>query len=189
MSRIGKKAVPVPAGVTVTVSGADVKVKGPKGELALKAREEIKVAFDATAKSVSVSLAQGVTDATPGAKAYWGTTRALIRNMMDGVTKGYEKNMQVVGTGWTATIVGKQLKLVAGYANPLIMEIPAGITITVDKPTGDTTPVKVAGIDRQQVGQFASAMRGLRKPEPYNGKGIKYAEEVIKRKQGKQTGA
>jgi large subunit ribosomal protein L6 len=109
--------------------------------------------------------------------------------MMDGVTKGYEKNMQVVGTGWTATIVGKQLKLVAGYANPLIMEIPAGITITVDKPTGDTTPVKVAGIDRQQVGQFASAMRGLRKPEPYNGKGIKYAEEVIKRKQGKQTGA
>jgi large subunit ribosomal protein L6 len=189
MSRIGKKAVPVPAGVTVTVAGRDVKVKGPKGELTLKARDEVKVAFDANSKSVSVALADGVTDATPGAKAYWGTTRALIRNMMDGVTKGYERNMQVVGTGWTAAVTGKQLKLVAGYANPLLMEIPAGITVTVDKATGDTTPVKVAGIDRQLVGQFASAMRGLRKPEPYNGKGIKYAEEVIKRKQGKQTGA
>jgi large subunit ribosomal protein L6 len=189
MSRIGKKAVGVPAGVTVSVAGRDVKVKGPKGELSLKAREEIRVAFDAATKSVSVSLAEGITAATPGAKAYWGTTRALIRNMMEGVTKGYERNMHVVGTGWTATVMGKQLKLVAGYANPLMMDIPTGVTVVVDKATGDVTPVKVSGIDRQLVGQFASAMRGLRKPEPYNGKGIKYAEEVIKRKQGKQTGA
>jgi large subunit ribosomal protein L6 len=104
--------------------------------------------------------------------------------MIDGVTKGYEKTMEVVGVGWTAALAGKQLKMVVGYANPIIMDIPAGLTVTVDKQF-----VKVAGPDKQSVGQFASAMRQKRKPEPYNGKGIKYTTETIKRKQGKQFGA
>ncbi len=104
--------------------------------------------------------------------------------MVEGVTKGYEKSMEVVGVGWQASVMGKTLKLVVGYANTLQMTIPAGLTVTVDKQI-----VKINGADKQMVGQFAAAMRALKKPEPYNGKGIKYLEEVIKRKQGKQFGA
>jgi large subunit ribosomal protein L6 len=194
MSRIGKKPVPVPAGVKIAVSnlpegGQSVNIEGAKGKLSIKARPEVKVAFVEADKALKVELAPGFTAEDRAAKAYWGTTRALLRNMIEGVTKGYEKNMEVVGTGWQAQVVGKNLKLVAGLANPILMEIPAGLTVTVDKAQGDVTPVKIVGVDRQLVGQFASAMRGKRKPEPYNGKGIKYKEEVIKRKQGKQFGA
>lgn len=189
MSRIGKKAIEVPAGVKVAVSGNEVKVEGPKGKLAIRHHAKVKVSYAEADKAVKVELAPGNSVEDREANANWGTTRALIRNMIEGVTKGYEKNMQVVGTGWQAQVTGKKLKLVLGYANPLYMDIPEGLTVTVDKAVGDITPVKVVGTDRQKVGQFASAMRQLRKPEPYNGKGVKYTEEVIKRKQGKQFGA
>ena len=109
--------------------------------------------------------------------------------MIEGVTKGYEKTMHVVGTGWNASMAGKNLKLSVGMANPVLMPIPEGLTVVVDKSAGEITPIKISGVNRQSVGQFASAMRAKRKPEPYNGKGIKYAEEVIQKKQGKQFGA
>jgi large subunit ribosomal protein L6 len=189
MSRIGKKPIPVPAGVKVAVANGEVKVEGPKGKLSLKHRAEVKVTWAESEKAIKVELAPGFTTEDRAANAHWGTTRALLRNMIEGVTKGYEQSMQVVGTGWSATVQGKNLKLVLGYANPINMAIPDGVTVTVDKATGDITPVKIVGIDRHAVGQFASAMRGQRKPEPYNGKGVKYTSEVIKRKQGKKAGA
>lgn len=194
MSRIGKKTISVPAGVKVAISngahgGQTINIEGAKGKTSFNARPEVKVSWTESEKSIKVELAPGFTTDDRAANAYWGTTRALVRNMLEGVTKGYEKNMEVVGTGWTAQVQGKNLKLVAGLANPIIMEIPAGLTVTVDKAQGDVTPLKIVGIDRQLVGQFASAMRVKRRPEPYNGKGIKYKEEVIKKKQGKQFGA
>jgi large subunit ribosomal protein L6 len=189
MSRIGKKSIAVPAGVKVAVSGQKVSLEGPKGKASMDASSYAKVSWTEADRALRVELATGFSKEDRAANANWGTTRALIRNMVEGVTKGYEKNMQVVGTGWTAALAGKQLKLVCGLANALMMDIPAGVTVTVDKAVGDTTPVKIVGTDRQVVGQFAAAMRSLRKPEPYNGKGIKYTEEVIKRKQGKQFGA
>lgn len=189
MSRIGKKPIEVPAGVKVAIKGNSIELQGAKGKLALTLRPEVVVTWAESEKAITVAQAAGYTVEHKEANAYWGTTRALIRNMIEGVTKGYEKNMQVVGTGWSAAVTGKNLKLVCGFANPIMMAIPEGLAVTVDKTTGDITPVKVAGCDRQQVGQFAAAMRAKRKPEPYNGKGIKYAEEVIKKKQGKQFGS
>ncbi len=189
MSRIGKKPIPIPAGVKVNIKPGTVEVEGPKGKLNLKVRDDVKVVWDQGEKAVKVSLTEGVSADNRQAKASWGATRAHIRNMVEGVTKGYEKNMQVVGTGWTASVSGKTLKVVAGMANALIFNIPEGVSVTVDKATGETTPVKITGTDRAKVGMFASSMRQKRRPEPYNGKGIKYTEEVIKRKQGKQFGA
>ncbi len=188
MSRIGKRSVEVPAGVKVAVADGQLRVEGPKGKLSMKLRPEVKVAYSDADKAVKVTVDEKLAG-TQEVNAYWGTTRALIRNMVEGVTKGYEKNLQVVGTGWSAAVTGKQLKLVLGFASPVMVAIPEGITVTVDKTTGDTTPIKVVGTDRQLVGQFASVVRSKRKPEPYNGKGVKYTEEVIRRKQGKQFGA
>jgi len=184
MSRIGKKAVPVPAGVKIAVKDRTINVEGPKGKLNLTFRPEVKVNWTESDKAINVALADGFNSENKEANAYWGTTRAHIRNMIEGVTKGYEKALEVVGVGWTASLAGKQLKLVVGFANPIFLDIPTGVTVTVDKQF-----VKVTGADKQAVGQFASAMRAVRKPEPYNGKGIKYTNEVVKRKQGKQFGA
>jgi large subunit ribosomal protein L6 len=184
MSRIGKKAVPVPAGVKISVKDRTINVEGPKGKLDLTFRPEVKVNWTESEKAINVALADGFTSENKEANAYWGTTRAHIRNMIEGVTKGYEKALEVVGVGWTASLAGKQLKLVVGFANPIFLDIPTGVTVTVEKQF-----VKVTGSDKQAVGQFASAMRAVRKPEPYNGKGIKYTNEVVKRKQGKQFGA
>lgn len=184
MSRIGKKSVEVPAGVKVAVTPGLVKIEGPKGKLDLKTRPEVVVSFDQTDKAVKVALAPGFTVEDRQANALWGSTRAHIRNMIEGVTKGYEKSLEVVGVGWTAAVAGKNLKMTLGFANPVVMEIPTGLTVTVEKQF-----VKVAGPDRGLVGRFAADMRAKRKPEPYNGKGVKYVEEVIKRKQGKQFGA
>jgi large subunit ribosomal protein L6 len=184
MSRIGKKAIEVPAGVKVSINGRTVNVEGAKGKLSFTFRPEVVVTWAESEKKVNVELAKGYTSANKEANAYWGTTRAIIRNMIDGVTKGYEKSMEVVGVGWVPSMAGKQLKLVVGLANPLMMDIPVGLTVTVDKQF-----VRISGADKQLVGQFASAMRQLRKPEPYNGKGIKYTTETIRRKQGKQFGA
>ncbi|HYE63119.1 MAG TPA: 50S ribosomal protein L6 [Phycisphaerales bacterium] len=184
MSRIGKKAVPVPAGVKVAVKDQAVHVEGPKGKLTLATRPEVKVSFNESDKAVSVALAEGFTPENKEANAYWGSTRAHIRNMVEGVTKGYEKNLEVVGVGWQATMAGKQVKLVVGYANPIMVDIPQGVTVAIDKQF-----VKITGPDKGVVGHFAASMRAVRKPEPYNGKGIKYTDEVVKRKQGKQFGA
>ena len=187
MSRIGKKPIEVPAGVKVAISGNTIELQGAKGKDKLTVHPKVKVAWSESEKAITVALAGGSADAD--AKAQWGTTRALIRNMIEGVTKGYEKTMQVVGTGWTASLAGKNLKLSVGFANPILMPVPEGLTVVVEKQVGELTPIKVSGVSRQLVGQFASARRAKRKPEPYNGKGIKYSEETIKRKQGKQFGA
>lgn len=184
MSRIGKKPVPVPAGVKVAVKPGQVNIEGPKGKLELKTRPEVVVSWAESEKSVKVELAKGYSAENKFANAIWGSTRAHIRNMIEGVTKGYEKNLEVVGVGWTAAVAGKNLKMTLGFANPVVMEIPPGLTVTVEKQF-----VKVTGPDRGLVGRFAADMRANRKPEPYNGKGIKYTEEVVKRKQGKQFGA
>ncbi len=184
MSRIGKKSVEVPAGVKIAVTDGLVNVEGPKGKLTLPLPSAVAIKVDDSSKSVNVSLADGFLSTDKQTNAHWGTTRAHIRNMIEGVTKGYEKKLEVVGVGWTAALVGKELKLQLGFANAIMMSIPAGITVKVDKQM-----VSVSGSDKQAVGQFASAMRAYRKPEPYNGKGVKYVEEVIRRKQGKQFGA
>jgi len=184
MSRIGKKTVAIAAGVKVAVKDGRVNVDGPKGKLSISIPKEIVVKVDDAAKSVVVSLVEGTPDNDKNASAQWGTTRAHIRNMIEGVEKGYERKMEVVGVGWTAAVAGKDLKMMLGYANPIMMPIPTGVTVKVEKQI-----VSVSGPDKQAVGQFASAMRQHRKPEPYNGKGVKYLEEVIKRKQGKQFGA
>ncbi|MCC6427514.1 MAG: 50S ribosomal protein L6 [Phycisphaerales bacterium] len=188
MSRIGKQPVAVPAGVKVSVKDGLVSVEGPKGKLSYQTRPEVKVTWTESEKAIKCEVdADRKGDRL--VRALWGTTRANIRNMIDGVTKGYEKNLQVVGTGWSAAVMGKKLKLTVGFANSIMVNIPDGITVAVDKAAGETTPIKVSGPDKQMVGQFASAVRSKRKPEPYNGKGIKYTEEVIKRKQGKQFGS
>lgn len=189
MSRIGKKPVPVPAGVKVVVKDRTINVEGPKGKLSMALRPEVDAAWSDADKHVAVTLAKGFTIEDRFPRAMWGTTRAHIRNMIEGVSKGYERNLQVIGTGWTATLTGKQLKLVLGYANPIVLTVPDGVTVAVDKAQGDTTPIKISGVSRDAVGQFASKIRQQRPPEPYNGKGVKYVEETIRRKQGKQFGA
>ena len=183
MSRIGRKKVEIPANVKVQVKDQAVTVTGPLGTLSMPYRPDVHVKWDEAEKAVAVSIDEGDME-NRVVRACWGTTRANIQNMVEGVTKGYEKTMEVVGVGWTASIAGSKLKLVVGYANPIMMEIPKGLKVTVDK-----TFVKIAGPDKRMVGQFAAEMRAKRKPEPYNGKGIKYTTEVIKKKAGKTFGA
>lgn len=183
MSRIGKKPVSVPAGVKVSIKDRVVTIQGPQGTLSLTHRPEVAVDWAESEKTIKVSIDEK--DAENAAvRAFWGTTRSLIQGMTEGVTKGYEKTMEVVGVGYTAAVQGAQLKLVVGYANPVLLDIPKGLKVSVEKQF-----VKIQGPDKQVVGSFASQMRSARKPEPYNGKGIKYTTEVIKKKQGKQFGA
>jgi large subunit ribosomal protein L6 len=184
MSRIGKKPVPVPAGVKVIINKGTLAVEGPKGKLDLAVPAQVQTVWSEGSREVEVTLAEGFTQQDKTACALWGTTRAHIRNMIEGVTKGFERRMEVVGVGWTAALAGSSLKMNLGFANPIIMPVPTGLTVKVDKQI-----VSITGPDKQLVGQFASAMRSKRKPEPYNGKGVKYVEEVIVRKQGKQFGA
>lgn len=183
MSRIGKQPIQVPAGVKVTITDRKVTVQGSAGTLSLTHRPEVKVVWKDSEKAIVCTIDEKDTE-NAEVRAIWGSTRANIRNMIEGVTKGYEKSVEVVGVGWTAAVTGKSLKLVVGYANPLIFAIPDGLKVTVEKQF-----VKVQGPDKQLVGQFTAQMRASRKPEPYNGKGIKYTTETIKRKQGKQFGA
>ena len=184
MSRIGRKPIPVPANVKIAIKDRVVTVTGPLGTLALTCRPEVKVQFDEAKKELVCSVDEVRLENDSNLSAFWGTTRALINSNILGVTKGYMKEMDVVGVGWTAAVTGDKLKLVVGMANSIFMTIPKGLKVTVDKSL-----VKVEGSDKQMVGQFASTMRAHRKPEPYNGKGIKYREEVIKRKTVKAFGA
>jgi len=183
MSRIGKKPISVPGNVKVNLAGNTISVEGPKGSLSFDFRPEMKVDFDEDAKSISVGMDEAFLSEKRSNSAFWGTTRALINNMIDGVTKGYEKKLQVVGVGWTATVNGNKLALKVGYANTIEMPIPAGLNVTADKQI-----ITINGADKQAVGHFAASTRAKRKPEPYNGKGIKYLDEVITRKQGKAFG-
>lgn len=176
MSRIGKKPVAVPAGVTATVTGQTVKVKGAKGELSFVVPERVNVAMDNGAIAVQPR------DETKQARAMWGMSRSQVANLVEGVSKGYEKKLEINGVGYRAAVAGKVLKLALGYSHEIDFDIPAGITIVTPKPT----EILVSGIDKQRVGQVAAEIRELRGPEPYKGKGIKYANEFIFRKEGKK---
>lgn len=183
MSRIGRKPVTVPGNVKATIKDGTVTLQGPTGTLSMSHRPEVSVKWNESEKAINVSIDEK-DEENREVRSYWGTTRALIQNMIVGVTTGYEKSMEVVGVGWTAAVQGPKLKLVVGYANPIMMDIPKGLTVSVEKSF-----VKIKGPDKHMVGQFAADMRAKRKPEPYNGKGIKYTGEVIKRKAGKTFGA
>ena len=176
MSRVGKKAVSIPSGVTANVEGQTVKVKGPKGALALVLHSDV------TAKVESGSVHVDPTSDTQRARAMWGTYRSLVARLIEGVTKGYERKLEITGVGYRANLQGKTLQLQLGYAHDIAYAIPEGITITVPKPT----EVVVTGIDAQKVGQVAAEIRAFRKPEPYKGKGVKYSGEYIFRKEGKK---
>jgi large subunit ribosomal protein L6 len=176
MSRVGKKAVSIPTGVTANIQGQTVKVKGPKGELQLVLHDDV------SAKLEQGSLTVDPRSETKRARAMWGTYRALVAKLVTGVTKGYEKRLEITGVGYRATLQGKILNLQLGYAHDINYPIPDGVTITVPK----ATEVVVAGIDAQKVGQAAAEIRAFRKPEPYKGKGVKLAGEYIFRKEGKK---
>ena len=184
MSLIGKRTIPVPAGVEISVDAArNVTVKGPKGTLTMTYRPEVDVAHDADAKQIAVTVPEG-REKDKSYKAYWGLTRSLIANMIEGVTKGYEKKLDIVGVGWQAQVKGQVLHLSIGFANVIEMAIPMGVTVEAKGQN-----ITVSGPDKQAVGNFASSVRMKRKPEPYNGKGIRYAGEQIARKQGKAFGS
>ena len=177
MSRIGKKPVPVPENVKVTIEDRVLVIEGPLGKLQYEFRPEISVAYDDESKSIVVT--RGSDERL--ARSLHGLTRALVRNMIEGVTKGYEKKLEIVGVGYIAAVQNGELQLRVGLANELHKPIPNGLTVTCP----DQTHVLVKGIDKQLVGQFAAEVRALRKPEPYKGKGIRYAGEAVRRKQGK----
>jgi large subunit ribosomal protein L6 len=176
MSRVGKRPVAVPSGVTATVDGQLVKVKGSKGELSFVVPENVSVAMQDGAVAVNPR------DETKDARAKWGMSRSQVANLVEGVTKGFERKLEINGVGYRAAVAGKVLKLSLGYSHDVEYAIPTGITITTPKPT----EVVVAGIDKRQVGQTAAEIREFRSPEPYKGKGVKYADEFIFRKEGKK---
>ncbi len=176
MSRVGKKPVPVPAGVTATVDGQMVRIKGGKGELSFLVPDEVTVAMENGAVQVNPR------DESKTARALWGMSRAQVANLVEGVTKGFEKRLEINGVGYKAAVAGKVLKLSLGYSHDIDYAIPAGVTITTPRPT----EVIVAGIDKQVVGQTAAEIREYRGPEPYKGKGVKYSDEFIFRKEGKK---
>jgi len=176
MSRVGKKPVPVPSGVTASVEGQTVKVKGPKGALSLVVDPEVVVAMDKGAIKVDPR------HETKRARAMWGTSRTLISNLMTGVTKGFERKLEINGVGYRAAVQGKNLQLALGYSHDVVYAIPEGITIATPKPT----EIVISGTDRKKVGQVAAEIRAYRPPEPYKGKGVRYADEFIFRKEGKK---
>ncbi len=176
MSRIGKKAVTVPAGVTATVNGKELSVKGPKGTLAMQMSDLI--AFDVQSDSIGVQPAND----TKKARAFWGMQRTMVQNLVTGVTEGFTKKLLITGVGYRAAAQGNKLKLQLGYSHDVDIDVPAGIEVK----TPDQTTVEISGADKQKVGQLAAEIRRWRKPEPYKGKGIKYAGEFIFRKEGKK---
>jgi large subunit ribosomal protein L6 len=176
MSRIGKRPVALPAGVSATTEGQILSVKGPKGTLQLQMREEI--VYDISEDGIVVKPGND----TKQARAFWGMQRTLVQNLVTGVSEGFTKVLEITGVGYRANAQGKTLKLQLGYSHDVNVDVPEGIEIK----TPDTTTVEVSGIDRQKVGQVAAEIRRWRKPEPYKGKGIKYRGEYIFRKEGKK---
>jgi large subunit ribosomal protein L6 len=176
MSRIGKRIVAVPKGVTVTIDGQTVAVKGPKGERSWTVADEIEV----TQGDEGLSLAPKVD--TQRARAMWGLSRTLVDNMVVGVTEGFEKSLDLVGVGYRAALKGPNLSLQLGFSHEVDIVPPAGVTFTVPKQT----EIKISGADKQAVGQIAAVIRKLRPPEPYKGKGVRYTGEKVRRKEGKK---
>ncbi len=176
MSRLGKKPIPQPNGVTITVKGQDVSVKGPKGTLSFHAHDDVAVAM------ADGELTVTPRHETPRARALWGTTRAVIAAQVQGVTQGFEKNLEMTGVGYRAAMQGKNLQLQLGYSHEINYAPPEGVTLATPKPT----EIKVTGIDPQKVGQVSAEIRSYRPPEPYKGKGVRYAGEHIRRKEGKK---
>jgi len=183
MSRLGKK--PVALGkASASVNGRTVAISAGSNTLEFEHRPEVSVSVSEDGKSLEVSLADGVNEAVKTNRAYWGTTRAVLANMVEGVTNGYEKKLEVVGVGYTAQMAGNKLDLKVGFANTISVPIPQGLDVSVERQY-----ITVKGTDKQAVGQFAAVVRGKRPPEPYNGKGIKYSDEVVRRKEGKAFGS
>ena len=176
MSRIGKRLVPLPAGVTATTEGEILKVKGPKGELTLQMRDEI--AYEISDDGILVKPAND----TKQARAFWGMQRTLVDNLVTGVTEGFSKTLEISGVGYRAQAQGRNVRLQLGFSHDVTFPVPEGIEVK----TPDQNTVEISGIDKQQVGQVAAEIRRWRKPEPYKGKGIKYRGEYIFRKEGKK---
>ena len=176
MSRIGKKAVAVPSGVTAGVEGQTVKVKGPKGALQLVLHDDVEARLDGGAIKIDPRTE------TRRARAMWGLARSQVANLVAGVTNGFERRLEITGVGYRAAVQGKNLQIALGYSHDIVFAIPEGITIATPRPV----EIVISGSDRQKVGQVAAEIRDYRPPEPYKGKGIKYAEETIRRKEGKK---
>jgi large subunit ribosomal protein L6 len=176
MSRIGKKAVAVPSGVTVSLNGSDLSVKGPKGELAMTFVPEV------TASQDDAGITVAPVNETKRARSMWGMQRTMVANMFEGVTTGYSKKLEINGVGYRASMKGSSLNLQLGFSHDVDFPVPEGVKIE----TPDQTTVIISGIDKQKVGQTAAKIREYRKPEPYKGKGIKYEGEYIFRKEGKK---
>jgi large subunit ribosomal protein L6 len=176
MSRIGKKPVPVPTGVTANIQGQTVSVKGPKGALQVVLHDDVMAKMDKGVIQIDPRFE------TKRARSQWGTARTLVNNLMAGVTKGFEESLDITGVGYRAAVQGKNLQLQLGYSHDIAYPIPEGITIATPKPT----EIKIAGSDKQKVGQVAAELRDFRPPEPYKGKGVRYTGEYIFRKEGKK---
>jgi large subunit ribosomal protein L6 len=176
MSRIGRLAIPVPKGVTATIDGQKVSVKGPKGELSFVAGDDVSVALDDS------EIAVQPRDQSKRARSAWGMSRTMVANLVEGVTNGFERRLEINGVGYRAAVQGKTLQLALGYSHDVAYQIPDGITVVTPRPT----EIVISGIDKQRVGQAAAEIREYRPPEPYKGKGVKYAEEYIFRKEGKK---
>ena len=176
MSRVGYKPIAIPSGVTANVDGQTVKMKGPKGALEAVLHDDVSVTLDKGAIKVAPRFE------TKRARSLWGTSRTQVANLVDGVTKGFEEKLEITGVGYRAAVQGKQLSLQLGFSHDVNYPIPQGITVATPKPT----EIVVTGIDKQLVGQVAADIRDYRRPEPYKGKGVKYAGEYIFRKEGKK---
>ncbi len=185
MSRIGKKPVPIPDGIKVSVSGRTINVEGPAGKLSWTHRPELTIAVDTAAKAVVVNR--------PGddrmSRSLHGLTRTLIANMIEGCAKGYSKSLELYGVGFGVTLQGTKFSITCGFSHPVVFEVPAGVKVEVTTPQarGDNEPARfiIKGADKQAVGEFAARVRRTRKPEPYKGKGIRYTGEYVRRKVGK----
>jgi large subunit ribosomal protein L6 len=176
MSRIGKKPIPLPAGVSITVEGQTVSVKGPKGELSWTVADEIEITQDDGALSLKPR------DESTRARAMWGLSRSLVANMVHGVSQGYEEVLELVGVGYRAAMKGPALSMQLGFSHDVDIPPPAGITFASPKQT----EVRISGIDKQLVGETAARIRRIRPPEPYKGKGVRYSGEAVRRKEGKK---
>jgi large subunit ribosomal protein L6 len=176
MSRVGKYPVEIPAGVQVAIAGGMLTAKGKLGELSLPLTDHIEAAIDGNKVTVKPRTADRQ------ARMMWGTTRALVASMVKGVSTGYTKAMEITGTGYRAAVQGSNLEISLGFSHPIVYPVPKGIKITCERPTA----IKVEGVDKRLVGQVAAEIRAFRGPEPYKGKGVRYADEVIRRKEGKK---
>lgn len=176
MSRIGKKPVPVPSGVTATINGQDVIVKGPKGELSFVVNDLVSV------EMTDEGIRLDPRNQTKAARSMWGMSRTMVANLITGVTTGFEKQLAITGVGYRAQVQGKTLNLALGFSHDVKFDIPEGVEIKCPKPT----EIVINGINKQQIGQVAANIREYRPPEPYKGKGIRYADEHIVRKEGKK---